>query len=316
MKRKSILQQLTMPLPELERYHCQRRKQRFAQGKRLRAIRQRAAIYPLFAIFLRLDRLLRRQHITVMGSRKQHTGPVIYACTHITQNDLENIYEKLGRGCWWFVGDPCVLYKDLSGLLLYLNGSIFMETGDREDRKVAYSRAVEVLRGGGSLMIYPEGARNVSENLPVWELFQGTARMALETGAKLVPIAIEQFDRRFVINFGEELLPADFAGSAALTRRLRDALATLKWEIWEREGLCRRDSLPEGYGETYRQTFAKRLAPWDTLESVERTRYHTGAEREQRAVEAHGDGLIPRRENAFLWRGLHIDPGGGAPAGS
>lgn len=302
MKKRNLIQRLTMPLPELEKYYCERRKERFAQGKRLKNIQLREAFYPLFTIFLKLDRLFRRQTITVIGNHKTYTGQVIYACTHISQNDLENIYEKLGRGCWWFVGDPCVLYKDISGLLLYLNGSIFMETGDKDDRRIAYLRAVEVLKGGGSLMIYPEGARNVSENVPVWELFQGTAKMAMETNVKIVPIAIEQFEKRFVINFGNELFPKDFEDNTSLTQRLRDDLATLKWEIWEREGLFARDRLPDDYREQYIQTFAKRLAPWDTLESVERTRFHTKAEIEQKEVEAHPDKLIPCKENAFLFR--------------
>lgn len=302
MKRKNIIQRLTMPLPELEVYYRERRKERFAQGKRLKNIQLREAFYPLFAVVLKLDRLFRKQKVTVIGNRKKDKEQVIFACTHTWENDLENIYEVLGRGCWWFVGDPCVLYKDISGLLVYLNGSIFLETDDKEDRNIAFLRSVELLKGGGSLMIFPEGARNGSENLPVMPLFSGTAKMAIESNVKIVPIAIEQFEKRFVINFGNELFPKDFDDNTSLTQRLRDDLATLKWEIWEQEGLFARDSLPKDYREQYIQTFAKRLAPWDTLESVERTRFHTKAEIEQKEVEAHLDGVILCKENAFLLR--------------
>ena len=97
------------------------------------------------------------------------------------------------------MGDPCILYKDISGLLLYLNGCIFLETNDKDDRHIAYLRALELLKGGGSLMIFPEGARNGSENLPVMPLFSGTAKMAIETKTKIVPVAIEQYDTRFII---------------------------------------------------------------------------------------------------------------------
>lgn len=48
--------------------------------------------------------------------------------------------------------------------------------------------------------------------------------------------------------------------------------------------------------------FAQRLYPYDTLESVERTRYHTKEELEQRQAFAHLDKLIPCKENAFLLR--------------
>lgn len=302
MKRKNIIQRLTMPLPELETYYCERRKERFAQGKRLKCIRSREAFYPVFWKFLTLDRLFRKQKVTVIGNRKKHKEQVIFACTHTWENDLENIYEVLGRGCWWFVGDPCVLYKGISGLLVYLNGSIFLETDDKEDRHIAFLRSVELLKGGGSLMIFPEGARNGSENLPVMPLFSGTAKMAIESNVKIVPIAIEQFEKRFVINFGNELFPKDFDDNTSLTQRLRDDLATLKWEIWEQEGIQSKKDIPADYSEQFIRQFAQRIYPYDTLESVERTRYHTKEEMEQRDAFAHLDRLIPCKENAFLFR--------------
>lgn len=299
---KSLLRRVFMPLSELEVYYCARRKHRFNQGKKLKYIRFREAFYPIFAKFLTLDRLFREQTITVFGNQKKYKNPVIFACTHIGGNDLENIYEVLHRGCWWFVGDPCILYKDISGLFLYLNGCILLETSNKDDRHIAYQRAVELLKGGGSLMIFPEGARNGSENLPVMALFPGTAKMAMETGTKIVPIAIEQHDERFVVNFGTEISPEDYSNSIELTQELRDALASLKLEIWEREGIFSRDSFPENFNEQFIKTFEKRLQPWDTLESVERTRFHTKAEIEQKDAFAHLDKLIPCRENVFLFR--------------
>ena len=299
---KSLLQRVFMPLSELEVYYCARRKHRFEQGKKLKHIRLRETFYPVFTTFLTLDRFFRKQTITVFGNQKKYKERVIFACTHIGENDLENIYEVLHRSCWWFVGDPCVLYKDISGLLLYLNGCILLETMDKDDRHIAYLRALELLKGGGSLMIFPEGARNGSENLPVMPLFQGTAKMAMETNTKIVPIAIEQYDKRFVVNFGTEISPENFSNSAELTQELWDALAGLKWEIWEREGLFSRDSLPENFNDQFIKIFEKRLQPWDTLESVERTRFHTKAEIEQKNAFTHLDKLIPCWENAFLFR--------------
>lgn len=182
---------MTMLLPELEDYYMEQRKYQFEQGKKLKHIQFREALYPFFVKFLVVDRIFRKQTITVIGNQKKYKEPIIYACTHIGENDLENIFEVLNRGCWWFVGDPCVLYKSFSGLLLYLNGSIFLETHYREDRHIAYLRSVELLKGRGSLMIFPEGARNGTENLPVMPLFPGTAKMALETNTKIVSIVID-----------------------------------------------------------------------------------------------------------------------------
>lgn len=300
-RHKSLFRRAFMPLSELEVYYCARRKHRFEQGKKLKHIRLRKAFSPIFAKLLTLDRMFRKQTVTVIGNRKKYKDRVIFACTHIGENDLENIYEVLQHSCWWFVGDPCVLYKDISGLLLYLNGCILLETGDKDDRHIAYLRSVELLNGGGSLMIFPEGARNGSENLPVMPLFQGTAKMAMETKTNIVPVAIEQYDKRFVVNFGTEISHEDFSDNTELTQKLRDALASLKWQIWEKEDPVSRDSVPENFGEQFIKTFEKRLQPWDTLESVERTRFHTKAEIEQKDAFAHLDKLIPCPKNAFLF---------------
>lgn len=302
MKHRNIIQRLKMPLLVIEEYYRERRKERFEQGKKLKHIRLREALYPVFIKFLAVDRLFRKQQITVLGRHNRDKGQFIFAGTHIGENDLENIYESLRRGCWWFVGDPCILYKNISGLLLYLNGSIFLETIDKDDRHIAYLRSVELLKGGGSLMIFPEGARNGSENLPVMPLFQGTAKMAMESNVKIVPVAIEQYAKRFVIKFGQALLPENYTEPMKLTQELRDALATLKWDIWGKEGVQSRSSLPQDYRERFHQEFEKRISPWDTLETIERARFHTKAEMEQQDAFAHLDQLIPSRANAFLFR--------------
>lgn len=298
----SFINRLTMPLPELERYHRERQKKQFEEGKKPGKIHIREMFYPVFRAFLAVDRVFRKQTVTVIGSPHRIKEQVIFACTHIGENDLENIYEKLGRGCWWFVGDPNFMYRDISGLFVYLNGCIFLDTDDKEDRRISYLRAVELLKGGGSLMIFPEGARNGSENLPVMPLFPGTAKMAMETGTPIVPVAIEQYDKRFVINFGHVICPENFYSRGELIQTMRDAMATLKWEIWEKEGVQPRDSLPEDYRKQFIKQFEERIRPYDTLATVERARFHTREEMEQRDAFLYFDRLALCRENAFLFR--------------
>lgn len=69
-----------------------------------------------------LDRMLRKETISIEGDYRKYKGQAVFACTHIGKGDAEKIFEKFGRACWWFVGDPCFLYRDISGLCLYLNG--------------------------------------------------------------------------------------------------------------------------------------------------------------------------------------------------
>lgn len=297
----SLYKRLTMPLADLEVYCRAQRKKQFEQGKKPKRIRFREVCYPVFRLLLTVDRLFRKQTVTLLSPLPKYKDRVIFACTHIFENDVENIYEKLGRGCWWFIGDPRFMYRDISGLFAYLNGVIFLDTDDKEDRRIAYLRSMELLKAGGSLMIFPEGARNGTENLPVMPLFPGTAKMALETGTPIIPVAIEQFGKRFIINFGNQLRPRDFSNTAELTQTLRDTMATLKWSIWEMEGIQDRLSLPDDYAKQFRALFEQKIHPYDTPETIEKTRFHTEAEIEQRDAFSHLERLIPRRENAFLF---------------
>lgn len=302
MSGKSIFEPLIMPLPELEQYHRQQRKIRFENGVRPQNIQFRELCYPVFRLFLMVDRLFRRQTVTILSPMPKRKGQAIFACTHIFENDLENIYEKLGRGCWWFVGDPRFIYRDISGLFMYLNGVIFLDTDNKEDRRIAYLRSIQLLKDGGSLMIFPEGARNGSENLPVMPLFSGTAKMAMETGTPIIPVAIEQYAKKFVIKFGSELYPEDFQNSNELTQTLRDSMATLKWDIWENERLQSRASLPKDYAQQFRTLFEQKIHPYDTPETIERSRFHTKEEIKQQDFMTYLDKLIPCKENAFLFR--------------
>ena len=219
----------------------------------------------MFALFLSIDRRFRKQEVEVLGG-------------------------------------PCVLYKNISGLFVYLNGTIMMETQDKTDRHIAYLRSVELLKAGGSLMIYPEGARNGTENLPVMALFPGAAKMAMETDTKIVPVGIEQYDRHFIIKFGTALLPENYHGPKDLTKDLRDALAALKWDIWESQGLHLRVQMPAGYREQFHREFETRIHPYDTLETIEKARFHSREEIEQKEAFAHLEKLNPCPANAFLFR--------------
>ncbi len=48
--------------------------------------------------------------------------------------------------------------------------------------------------------------------------------------------------------------------------------------------------------------FEMRICSYDTLETVERTRFHTKEEIEQRDVPAHLNNLITHKKNVFLFR--------------
>lgn len=168
----------------------------------------------------------------------------------------------------------------------------FCDLSHRDDCHIAFNRSVELLRGGESLMIFLEDARNGSKNLPVMKLFYGAARMAMYTGVKIVLVVVEQNEKNFIVKFGETINPIDFEGDKELTTFLRNSLAGLKWNIWESRGLLySRKNIPDNYRETFLQDFEQKIQPYDILETIERAKYRSKDDIEYRNLRKDLDRL-------------------------
>ena len=265
----------------------------------------RAPMHYVLVGVLILIRLFAKREVTVISDKRRKTKkPVIYACTHIGAHDVESTFEVIKSPCYLFMGDAREIYRTVDGLMLCLNGVIFFDTEDKQDRAVAKKRAISLLKSGGSLLIYPEGAWNVTESEIVMPLYAGTAEMAIVSGAEIVPMAIERYGERYMVAIGEDISTEhlEVADKYDLTNRLRDAMVDLKWLIWEHEGVKQRKDIPEGYGEWFFRDVMRCDAATYTYEDVLATRFRTEEMKELEAVRKHLDDVVPRWENAFLWR--------------
>lgn len=230
-----------------------------------------SVLIPLMTVIRRL----RKQRLTLVGDeRKTSENSVIYACTHIGGHDVENLFEAIKSPCYLFLGDPRELYINFDGILLWLNGVICFETDNKQDRKFAKRRAISLLKSGGSLMIFPEGAWNIYESLPVMPLFWGTADMAIEAGVDIVPVAIERYGSEYCVNIGKNIVVEELnVDKATLTTLLRDELAKLKWQIWESKGIHQRRGLRDTRASFLKRMFNEKSTSF-TVEDVLRTRFY------------------------------------------
>ena len=261
-----------MSLEELEQYYFNKRKEDFENGVPLDVSEARTKIQPFLLSLVKLDRILSFEFLKVIGDKRTPTDrPVIYACTHIGGNDIQRFFEAIKEHVYLFLGDPKELYRDISGLLLNTNGVISFETNNKEDRKIAASRAEELLFKNGRLIICPEGAWNITHNLPCMKLYPGTIKMAQKTNAIIIPLAIAQYGRKFYVNIGENIdvnLTPNIEVDA-LNEYLRDALATLKWEIWERQKPLKRLQITQQYIDGFKQSLVDKCPYGFTIQDVE-----------------------------------------------
>lgn len=276
-KKKNLLELRQMRLAQLEQYHKELRKYEYENGIPLTGIQFRQAIHKPLLELIKLDRLISGEELYIIGDKREKTNkPVIYAATHIGGNDIQRIFEAINDHAYLFLGDPKETYIDATGILLDLNGVIRLETDDKVDRAIGYNRAVELIKKGGSLLIFPEGAWNIIENLLVLKLYNGTVRMANETEVDIIPMAIEQYANRFFVNIGKNIPydPEKSGDIIAMNDLLRDTLATLKWDIWERIGDSTRASITKDEITKFRESIVARCGYGYTIEDVYKTMYH------------------------------------------
>ena len=273
-EKKGLLELRKLSLDELKKYYVELRKYEFENSVPLKGIKLRQNIHKLLLSIIKIDRVLAKEKLIVVDDKREKTDkPIIYACTHIGGNDIQRTFEAIKDHAYLFLGDPEGLYKDISGLLLYLNGVICMETGVKNDRYIAKERAIELLKNGGDLLIYPEGAWNITENLPVMKLYTGTIKMAMETNAEIIPIAIEQYDDTFYVNIGKNIKVNSNGSVKEQNLDLRDALATLKWEIWEGRGMQPRESINQSFVDSFKQSIVDKCEYGFTIDDVYATMY-------------------------------------------
>ncbi len=156
-----------------------------------------------------------------------------------------------------------------------MKGVIFVDTKDKEDRKIAKEKCIKILNKGGNILIFPEGAWNITENQLVMKLFDGAVDMARQTGAEIIPIGIEKYDNSYFVNIGANVSidKDNTLTNKELSSDLRDVLATLKWEIMEKFPSTVREELPYDYSKKFIDGIMTETEGGYTIEEIIRTRY-------------------------------------------
>ena len=170
-------------MPDSETRHSQDRLPEYHRRTRRRGVNVavywvvRAIIQPVFHIYFRYSRL-GREHIPARG-------PVILAANHRSFLD-PFVVGCLARRPVYFVAKQELFANRLVGWLLNALGAFPLRRGGSDEESMATAR--ELLARGEAIVIFPEGTRVRSGALG--EPRRGVGRMALESGAPVVPVAV------------------------------------------------------------------------------------------------------------------------------
>jgi glycerol-3-phosphate dehydrogenase (NAD(P)+) len=137
----------------------------------------RAILQPAIHVWFRISRT-GREHIP-------RSGPVILASNHRSFLDPFVIGCCLRRPVY-FVAKQELFENRLIGWLLNCLGAFPVRRGQSDEEAIATSRAI--LARGDVLVIFPEGTRIRTGSLGTPK--RGVGRMALESGAPVIPVAV------------------------------------------------------------------------------------------------------------------------------
>ncbi|HEX6683560.1 MAG TPA: lysophospholipid acyltransferase family protein [Candidatus Limnocylindrales bacterium] len=118
-------------------------------------------------------------------------GPVIVAVNHMSHADPFVVARYVYDAGRWpqFLAKESLFKLPVAGKLLYWVRQIPVRRGTIDASK-ALDAAVEAARKGGTVVIYPEGTTTKEPGLWPMRGKTGAARLALLTGAPVVPVAM------------------------------------------------------------------------------------------------------------------------------
>src|SRR3954449_1977084 len=138
----------------------------------------RAVLQPFFRVYFRLERI-GREHIPP-------SGPVILASNHRSFLDPFVIAVMTRRPIYFVAKKELFLVHPLVSWLLSALGAFPIDRGASDQESMATARAI--LERGEAVLMFPEGTRIRPGALGRPK--RGVGRLALETGAPVVPVAV------------------------------------------------------------------------------------------------------------------------------
>lgn len=225
--------------------------------------------------------------------------PIIFAVTHVGKWDIEVVSQAIRKHAYLLSGDFESMQGTINAWFLNVNGVIYLNEKVKSDRRAAVQKMITHLRQGGNLLYFPEGAWNLSPNLPVLPCFWGIVEAAQNSGAMIVPVAAEQYGNHFFINMGQAMDMGEYIeNKAAGIQALRDHLAALKWEIWEKQGVHSRSEISETEWDEYVKLH---LEEWTfSQKHIDTLVFRPKGVTERSEAYDHLNFLYPKAENAFL----------------
>jgi len=116
-------------------------------------------------------------------------GPAVYAANHGSALDIPIVFGYLPVD-FRVIHKRSLRYLPIFGQYLSLGGHIAVDRGNPFRARRSLSRAAVRIRGGTSVLVFPEGTRNRRGDGAVQPFKRGPFVLAVEAGVPVVPVSL------------------------------------------------------------------------------------------------------------------------------
>jgi len=200
-------------------------------------------ITTMFKVTLKRKIKLIRNNYTPNGK------PAIYAVTHVFYDDIAAVCCCFKRNAFLLSGieGPNNTPSFIERIALRINGVIVVNRANKYSRETSFNKTIEILNNRGDIQIYPESAWNFSPNVLISKLNWGIIKIAKETGANIVPVAVDIVDNDYCVILGNNFDYENYTDLNIATDELRNKMATLSWELICLKQPVQRETLTDLY---------------------------------------------------------------------
>ena len=162
--------------------------------------------------------------------------PVIFAVNHFHPADVPMSFKAIKRHCYILSGKQTLNLGDK--LYFDCNGVIYVDRKSKEDSLMAKNAVEEYLKKGQDVLWFPEGAWNLTPNLPVMPLKWGIIDVARSANAQIIPLCLKYNEEEKTVSakFGAPIYGDQLENYPQAIQNLRDSMASLWWDLISMDG--------------------------------------------------------------------------------
>lgn len=156
--------------------------------------------------------------VTAIGEDRVPDEPVLFVCNHRSYFDILITYVRCRRLTGYVAKKEMLRYPLLRTWMKYLY-CLFLDRHDLKEGLKTILQAIDYVKQGVSICIFPEGTRNDGEELTLLPFKDGAFKIAEKSGCAIVPVSLNNTHAIFeaqmpkirrthvILEYGEPIYP-------------------------------------------------------------------------------------------------------------